>query len=242
MVRGGWEVCSTHVDETIDTVPFDSNFTVPKRIGRFAIRAVETGAGYTGAVLVAPIEVAELVAFPLFLGARPLSAIADIPQNARNYAHSIDETIGMPLASDSERHPSHWKRNLCCVNLHRSTFGNVELSLTNMDSADFTDTKQAPGAKPNFSNSNFRLAMFRKAKLPDANFAGAFLVGADLRGANFERANFQDTDLQGAWFDENTKLPFSREMAAKMGMIFKGSANGKPGNSTSSPASSTLGH
>jgi len=87
--------------------------------------------------------------------------------------------------------------------------------------------------KSKFSGSQLRETMFREADLKGADFRRAKLkltdfTGADLRGADFTgahvggdffRAGSVEAKFDGAFFDETTKLPFSREKALELGMI-----------------------
>lgn len=102
-----------------------------------------------------------------------------------------------------------------------------------------------PGA--DFSDADLTLADLRGARLKDARFRKAVLTGADFRGAHLNGADFTGADLRsanlegarmeptfyrpgsvearfsGAMFDARTKLPFSREVAQHLGMVFIGS-------------------
>ncbi len=64
------------------------------------------------------------------------------------------------------------------------------------------------------SGRNFRGANFRNANLGGADLRNADFVGADLSNANL----FQGAKLQGALFNEETRLPFSIQMAESLGM------------------------
>jgi uncharacterized protein YjbI with pentapeptide repeats len=97
----------------------------------------------------------------------------------------------------------------------------------------------------NFNRSTLEHASLKGARLKDASFRDASLVGADLSGAHLNGADFSGADLRGAnlsgarmeptffrakieakldgaLFDKDTKLPFSRAQAKQLGMVFVG--------------------
>ena len=89
---------------------------------------------------------------------------------------------------------------------------------------------RADGA--NLQGSILRGSKLRNSSLRGANLNKVDLSGADLRGADLTDANLQDlgfrlrsdvsTNFRGALFDEHTRLPFDRETAERMGMVFIG--------------------
>lgn len=83
------------------------------------------------------------------------------------------------------------------------------------------------------SGAHFEKSSFRGARLQNTSFRGANLAGADFRAATLAFSDLRETDLRGAdlretvllgtrfedaRMDESTRLPFSREEAARRGM------------------------
>jgi len=87
----------------------------------------------------------------------------------------------------------------------------------------YTDLRYANLSKADFSEAFFNGADLRGADFSNTKLAMTRFQGADLRGVNFEGA-----DLQYAYFDEKTKLPFSPEEAIMMGMLWTGDPALKP--------------
>jgi len=124
------------------------------------------------------------------------------------------------------------------------------LSFTNLEQADFkgsgmveTNFFRARCYRCKFEGVYMNETNFKFARLQRSNFKNAWLYGADLKYANLQRANFENawlfnTDLRGAdfrntnlrkikrrglenaKFNDRTKLPFSKEYALSLGMIY----------------------
>ena len=63
------------------------------------------------------------------------------------------------------------------------------------------------------------MADLRRARLAQARLAGARLEEADLRGAELELTlDWEQARWAGAVFNQETRLPFSREKALALGM------------------------
>lgn len=103
------------------------------------------------------------------------------------------------------------------ANLENATFAGVAV-----DASNFREI--------NARNSVFRGAQFQFTDLRDANFSLADLRGAEFRYSRLQGADFRDADLRDvilfdsryekAKFNDGTKLPFSRERALALGMIY----------------------
>jgi hypothetical protein len=99
----------------------------------------------------------------------------------------------------------------------RTSFRGANLSYANFTKASFEPRGEADRIENvvNFSSANLSYANFRNAKFYFANLTNANLAGADLRGAIIEFSK-----LDGAIFDQYTKLPFSHNVALGFGMIY----------------------
>lgn len=81
-----------------------------------------------------------------------------------------------------------------------------------------------PGAI--FANSKLTGVVFDFADLKGATFHSASITNssmrnADLRGADLEHTKLLRVDLQGAVYNDSTRLPFARDRADKYGMRYR---------------------
>ena len=88
--------------------------------------------------------------------------------------------------------------------------------------ADFSDSDLR---KSSFIDSAFAKAIFRRADLRSTVFqrvtlASCVFDGADLRGAKFNESALTDCSFAGAKFNGESELPFGRNQAEEMGMIY----------------------
>lgn len=90
-------------------------------------------------------------------------------------------------------------------NLRGAEMKGLDLSEIHMEGVDFS------GA--NLKHAKLESASIRRAKLHNTNLKGASLKGADLRGADIFEVNWK-----GALFDDQTRLPFSDDIALQKGM------------------------
>lgn len=103
------------------------------------------------------------------------------------------------------------------LNCEDSRFGSCVVTLTfaNLINTNLSRASFAP------EHWNRRLPDLRHANLEYANLRSARIL-ADLRGANLQNTVIDaETDFLGAWFNSQTRLPFSREEALKKGMVYK---------------------
>ena len=113
-----------------------------------------------------------------------------------------------------------------------STWRGVRVAKSNFDRAQlsgtwFTDCSlkkvsfyRAKMSGVHFSQSRLEGTSFREAGLTGAYFDASNCRRCDFRGADLRDATFALTELTGALFDANTKLPFSSGTAIRRSMIF----------------------
>jgi hypothetical protein len=93
------------------------------------------------------------------------------------------------------------------INFNRETLKDIRLEILNLPKASF---KRSYLKNVNLSYLNFKNADFEEADLRKSN----------LCFTNMNSANLKRTKLSGAYFNQQTKLPFSKEKAKGRGMAF----------------------
>ncbi len=109
----------------------------------------------------------------------------------------------------------------------------VRLFNVKVSDSDFRENvfKRAHLEKVSFFNMNFFKATFYGAVLDGVVFENSELGGAEFNFATLRNVHFKNIDLRSvvfvgtrfekSYYDEDTKLPFSKERAARMGLYFK---------------------
>ena len=116
------------------------------------------------------------------------------------------------------------KFNVSNSNLKGLNMKLVELPSSNFEKSNFTG---AWLSLLNLRGANLKNTKFNKAKLGGIDLRDADLGGADLSTAEIYwgyAANGKNIPMnfEGAHFNKNTKLPFSREKALELKMVFEG--------------------
>lgn len=104
-----------------------------------------------------------------------------------------------------------WQSNFSGATLVNVLFSCADLSWTNLQNVKAT--------KCDFKHAKLFDANLKDAKFDECSFEDANLEGCDLRGTSLENNSLAGSSLVGAVFDNHTKLPFSEEVAFKLGMI-----------------------
>jgi len=88
---------------------------------------------------------------------------------------------------------SFFNAKLIEIDLHDTSWGEVDFSHANLEDLDFFANASAIG-----NATLLELAIFRGAFLKNVNFSGAILAGANFEAARLERVNFAAADLSNA--------------------------------------------
>ena len=140
---------------------------------------------------------------------KPSSESLPPPTESRFAIDTSDHQTLQPVSKDSFKYSRNAKS---CINslgeIGRNTNGTLEC-------ADFKDE--------DWSKKNFKDVSFRNSKLNGINFFMADLSGADFSAADLSDSSFFKTNLAGALFDDQTKLPpdLTKEEFIKRGGVFK---------------------
>jgi uncharacterized protein YjbI with pentapeptide repeats len=82
------------------------------------------------------------------------------------------------------------------------------------------DLQAADLSHADLTGSNLSKANLRQARLDRANLEDADLRGADLRSTHLSAARVAGAKLYGALFDQWTDLPFTKQDALRLGMVY----------------------
>lgn len=111
--------------------------------------------------------------------------------------------------------------NLTNLNFHKSQinfFQMKDFSGENLDFS-FANIQGAKLIQVELENISFINANLKNVKFEDVIFTDCNFSFSDLRGAQFLNSHIGNSIFDGAIFDNDTKLPFSRSEAIKRGMI-----------------------
>ncbi len=117
---------------------------------------------------------------------------------------------------------------LSYVKFTRTSFSSAIFRNAVLDHADFSDADLSHVLfigtnlrNANLTGANGENTVFRRARLDGANLDRVHLQKSDMRGANLTGASTTDAKLNDSFYDKRSVLPFSNDVAANMGMIFK---------------------
>jgi uncharacterized protein YjbI with pentapeptide repeats len=141
-------------------------------------------------------------------------------------ASFVDARLNYVIANNSQVDQAHFQR----AQIRSARFRSASMLATDWrdvegEAADFS---HANGSEADFTGAHLNLAIFRGATLINAKFNNADLYQVDFRGSNLKGADLRglragDALYSGAKFDSGTYLPFSKEQAESLGMVFDGS-------------------
>ena len=156
--------------------------------------------------------------------------------------HGLNDASLEELLKTSDGECADWRgKDLGGINLPAVNFQGALLAASDLSGANIRKARLrgADLAGALFRGADMRVADISKLDMKKADLSGADLSGAlffrtdmrdcDLTGANFQGARFSRADLRGAKtegarflyaeYDSATRLPFSPEHAARLGMI-----------------------
>ncbi len=94
---------------------------------------------------------------------------------------------------------SFFNAKLIEIDLHYTSWGEVDFSHANLEDLDFFANASVIGSATLLGDATLlELAIFRGAFLKNVNFSGAILAGANFEAARLERVNFAAADLSNA--------------------------------------------
>lgn len=114
------------------------------------------------------------------------------------------------------------------ANASGARFVETEISVLEAPEASFRGAvfERSKLEMPDFTGADLRGAKFVDTSVYRGNFVRADFRGADLSGLKIERGLFPHSMVEAARFDQavfdaTTKLPFSKQVALKLGMVFQ---------------------
>jgi uncharacterized protein YjbI with pentapeptide repeats len=128
------------------------------------------------------------------------------------YRETREEKTSSDLSNENFIRVDFRGKNMSGTDLRGKTFGACLAGGVDFRNAQLAGIKSVDGQwnKADFRDSDLRFAQFIRD-----NFEGA-----DFRGANMGDALMLPANLHGALFDDRTRLPFSKEIALKLGMLY----------------------
>lgn len=135
-----------------------------------------------------------------------------------SYSSLIQSYLYRPNFSNAKISDSNFEN----INLWHGTFKAAQILGTNIAQSTFIEV--------DFSNSELVGNLVENSRFLNANFSSSRLQGSRFINCDFENSNFQSADLEnvtfllsslkGATYNSATKLPFSKDIAQSMGMIY----------------------